>query len=337
MKSKLLLTTVLTLPCSAALAQSSVNIYGVLDAFTGRVATANAPQKTNVVNSGGLITSYYGFGGSEQLGGSLKAQFNLEGFYRIDTGEAGRFNNEAMFARSANVGMAGDFGLVRMGRVVNPLFLALGQINPFGPSTRLSPVINQMFTPFGGNATYGDTGWSNSIAYTSPTVHDTTVALQYSLGETPGQHNNNWAAVAKYVGTALSLTLGAQDVEFGTGIAATGPRQHSYLAAAAYDFKAVKLFASYSQHDTDISNRGGKILHAGFTVPTFQGIGRWMVAYSRLDEEATGKPDFHRDTAAIGYDHNVSPRTDLYSVLMRDKLSNGGHGNSLVAGIRHRY
>jgi predicted porin len=335
MKNKLLLP-LLALPF-AAHAQSSLLIYGVLDAFTGRMATANAPQKVNVVNSGGLITSYYGFGGSESLGGNLKANFALEGFYRLDTGEAGRFPNEAMFARAANVGFSGDWGLVRVGRVVNPLFVAIGQINPFGPSTRLSPVINQMFTALGGNATYGDTGWSNAFGYTSPTVYDTTVVAQYSLGETPGQHLNNWAAVAKYVGSALSITVGAQDVETGTGITVTGPKQRSYLAAAAYDFKVIKLFGAYSHHDTDVSKRSGKIRQAGVTVPTFQGLGRWMVAYSRLDERANGKPDFHRDTAAVGYDHNISPRTDLYSVFMYDKLSSGGKGNSLVAGIRHRY
>jgi predicted porin len=336
MKNKLVLAGLITLPC-AAMAQTMVNVYGVLDLFAGRNATASAPQKINAINSGGLITSYYGIGGSESLGGGLKANFALEGFFRADTGEAGRFPNEAMFARAANVGFSGDWGLVRAGRVVNPLFVAVGQINPFGPSTRLSPMVNQMFTVAGGNATFGDTGWSNAIGYTSPTVYDTTVVAQYSLGETPGQTNNNWAAVAKYVGPALAVTLGGQNVKTGTGITTAGPSQKTWLAAASYDFKAVKLFASYSHHDTELSNRTGRIRHGGLTVPVYRGLGRWMLAFSRLEETATGKADFHRDTAALGYDHNLSPRTDLYSVFMRDKLSTGGNGNTLVAGIRHRY
>ncbi|WP_395399991.1 porin [Pseudoduganella sp. UC29_106] len=336
MKNKLVLAGLLALPC-AAMAQTAINIYGVIDLFAGRNATASAPQSTPVLTSGGMITSYYGFGGSESLGNGLKANFALEGFYRADTGEAGRFPNEAMFARAANVGFSGDFGLVRMGRVVNPLFVAVGQINPFGPSTRLSPMINQMFTVAGGNATFGDTGWSNAIGYTSPTIHDTTVVAQYSLGETPGQTNNNWAAVAKYAGPTLAVTLGAQNVKTGTGITAAGPSQKTWLAAASYDFKAIKLFASYSHHDTDISNRTGRITHGGFTVPTYQGLGRWMFAVSRLEETASGRADFHRDTGAIGYDHNLSLRTDLYTVFMRDKLSTGSNGNTFVAGIRHRY
>jgi len=336
MKNKLVLAGLLTLPC-AAVAQTGINIYGVIDLFAGRNATASAPQSTPVLTSGGMITSYYGFGGSESLGNGLKANFALEGFYRADTGEAGRFPNEAMFARAANVGLGGDFGLVRLGRIGNPLFVAIGQINPFGPSTRLSPVIDQMFTVAGGNAAYGDTGWSNSINYTSPTFYDTTVIAQYSLGEVPGQHADNWSGLAKYVGQTLAVTLGGQNVKNGPGIVPAGPSQRTYMAAASYDLKMVRLFASYSYHDTEVSNRNDRIKHAGFTIPTYQGLGRIMVAYSRMNETATGKPDFHRDTYAAGYDHNISPRTDLYTVFLRDKLSPGSNGNTFVAGIRHRY
>ncbi|MTW11227.1 porin [Pseudoduganella eburnea] len=333
---KLLPAIALALPFAAS-AQSQVNIYGVVDAFTGRMATASAPQAMNVVNSGGMITSFYGFSGAEALGGGLKAQFQLEGFFRGDTGEGGRVNGEAMFARNANVGLAGQFGMVRLGRIGNPLFIAAGQINPFGPSTRLSPLINQIFTIPGGNATLGDTGWSNSIQYASNPVHDTTFIAQYSLGEQPGVHNNNWAAVAKYVGQELAVTLGAQDVRFGPGVSLTVPQQRTYLAAASYDFKAVKLYASYSHHSAKVSEREGHSVQAGFTVPAQGGAGRWMVSWSRLTEQAKIVPEFHRDTAAAGYDYNLSPRTDLYAVLMYDKISNAGKGNTYVGGLRHRF
>lgn len=333
---KLLPALALTLPFAAS-AQSQVNIYGVVDAYTGRMATASAPQSMDVVNSGGMITSYYGFSGMEDLGGGMKAQFQLEGFFRGDTGESGRFPGEAMFARNANVGLAGQFGIVRLGRIGNPLFIAAGQINPFGPSTRFSPLINQIFTTAGGNATLGDTGWSNAIQYAANPVHDTTFIAQYSLGEQPGAHNNNWAAVAKYVGKELALTLGAQNVRFGPGIAATVPEQRTYLAAGSYDFGPVKLYASYSDHHAKVSERKGHSVQAGFTVPTSGGAGRWMVAWSRLTEKATIVPEFHRDTASAGYDYNLSPRTDLYAVLMYDKISNAGKGNTYVGGIRHRF
>ncbi|WP_374580245.1 porin [Pseudoduganella sp.] len=333
---RLLPALALTLPFAAS-AQTQVSIYGVLDAFAGRTATASAPVAISAVNSGGMITSYYGFSGSEALGGGLKAQFQLEGFFRGDTGESGRFNGEPMFARNANVGLAGDFGTVRLGRIGNPLFIAAGQINPFGPSTRFSPLINQVFTAAGGNGTLGDTGWSNSIQYASHPVHDTTFIAQCSLGEQPGAHNNNWAGVAKYAGKELAVTLGAQNVRFGPGIGTANPAQRTYMAAASYDLKAVKLFASYTDHETKVSERDGHSVQAGFTVPTHGGLGRWMVAWSRMTEDAKNVAEFHRDTGALGYDYNLSPRTDVYAVVMYDKISNAGKGNTYIAGIRHRF
>lgn len=333
---KLLPALALTLPFAAS-AQTQVSIYGVVDAFAGRTATASAPQAVTGLTSGGMITSFYGFSGTESLGGGMKAQFQLEGFFRGDTGEAGRFPGEATFARNANVGLGGGFGLVRLGRIGNPLFVAAGQINPFGPSTRFSPLINQVFTAAGGNATLGDTGWSNSIQYASNPIYDTTFIAQYSLGEQTGAHNNNWAAVAKYVGKELAVTAGAQNVRFGPGLTAAAPAQRTYLAAASYDFKAIKLFASYTEHETKVSERDAHSVHAGFTVPSLGGAGRWMVAWSRLTEEAKAVPEFHRDTAAIGYDYNLSSRTDIYAVLMYDKISNAAKGNTYIGGIRHRF
>lgn len=129
---RLLPAITLILPFAAS-AQTQVTIYGVVDAFAGRTATASAPQAVNAVNSGGMITSYYGFSGTEALGGGLKAQFQIEGFFRGDTGEAGRFPGEAIFARNANVGLAGDFGLVRLGRIANPC------LSPPARSTRSGP------------------------------------------------------------------------------------------------------------------------------------------------------------------------------------------------------
>lgn len=334
--NRLLPTLALTLPLAAS-AQTQVSIYGVLDAFAGRTATASAPVAVSAVNSGGLITSYYGFSGSEALGGGMKAQFQIEGFFRGDTGESGRFPNEPLFSRNANIGLAGSFGTVRMGRIGNPLFIAAGQINPFGPSTRFSPLINQVFTAPGGNGTLGDTGWSNALQYASNPVNDTTFIAQYALGEQAGAHNNNWAGVAKYVGKELAVTLGAQNVRFGPGIAAATPAQRTYMAAASYDLKSVKLFASYTDHQTKVSERDGHSVQAGFTVPTHGGLGRWMVAWSRTTEDAKGVPEFHRDTGALGYDYNLSPRTDVYAIVMYDKISNAGKGNTYVAGIRHRF
>ncbi len=48
-----------------------------------------------------MTTSFLGFKGREDLGGGLAANFSLEHFLRADNGEAGRFNGDAFWARSA--------------------------------------------------------------------------------------------------------------------------------------------------------------------------------------------------------------------------------------------
>lgn len=84
MKKNLLALAALTLVSGAALAQSSVTLYGVADVGIGK----EAGQKTGMI-SGNLLnhtTSYIGFRGIEDLGGGLKAGFRLEQFINMENG-----------------------------------------------------------------------------------------------------------------------------------------------------------------------------------------------------------------------------------------------------------
>ena len=86
-------------------AQSQVSIYGTVDEYIGsvRTATPTTPAASSgVVNSGGMTTSYIGFRGTEDLGGDLKAIFNLESFLRTDVGTYGR-NDAALLTETAHV------------------------------------------------------------------------------------------------------------------------------------------------------------------------------------------------------------------------------------------
>lgn len=44
-----------------------------------------------------------------------------------------------------------------------------------------------------------------------------------------------------------------------------------------------------------------------------------------------------RNTLSLGYDHNLSKRTDVYLVGMRDKVENLSTGLSVSVGVRHRF
>mgnify|MGYP003693278233 FL=1 len=60
---------------------SSVQLYGLVDAYVGSMRRSDQLARTLAVNSNGMTTSYWGLRGSEDLGGGLKALFALESFF----------------------------------------------------------------------------------------------------------------------------------------------------------------------------------------------------------------------------------------------------------------
>ncbi len=44
-----------------------------------------------------------------------------------------------------------------------------------------------------------------------------------------------------------------------------------------------------------------------------------------------------RTTATLGYDFNLSKRTDVYAMYMNDRITNKSTGNSVGVGVRHRF
>jgi predicted porin len=112
-----------------AIAQSNVQVYGLIDAGVEAVDHANAAGNGVVrVISGGKNTSRWGFRGSEDLGGGLKAVYNLEGGILLDTGAA----DGALFKRQANVGLEGGFGRVVIGRSFTTTYDLVIKFDPLG-------------------------------------------------------------------------------------------------------------------------------------------------------------------------------------------------------------
>jgi predicted porin len=167
------------LPAFAS-AQSTIRLYGLTDIFLGQNKVAG--DSATVINSGGMSTSFWGVGGEEDLGGGLKAVFALEAFFRGDNGAAGRFNGDPFFARSAYVGVNGGLGQATLGRNTNPYFLSTIIFNPFGDSFVFSPMVLHTFLGSQLTQVRGDTGFSNSIRYTTPNFGGFKGDFAYSLG-----------------------------------------------------------------------------------------------------------------------------------------------------------
>src|SRR5665647_2881221 len=129
----------------AASAQSSVTLFGVVDAAVS-YGSGDVSNKTQLTNSG-YNSSRLGFRGVEDLGGGMSASFWLEAGLANDDGQgaATNSNNQASgagagvngrqgltFNRRSTVSLAGGWGELRLGRDYTPQFWNLTVFDPFG-------------------------------------------------------------------------------------------------------------------------------------------------------------------------------------------------------------
>jgi predicted porin len=150
-------TAVLGLVSSTAMAQSSVTLYGIVDAAVVHT-TKQAGGSKVAMDAGQMATSRWGMRGSEDLGGGLKANFGLEGTLVNDSGAAGN-----LFDRQATVGLSGGFGSVNLGRqnilgvdsigLADPISLAHAGTNPNVAFSALNNAVSvgDLYGSFGTN------------------------------------------------------------------------------------------------------------------------------------------------------------------------------------------
>lgn len=359
-KTQLALALIAVLATGSAMAQTSVTIGGIVDAFAGSLKNSGDAGSRAVVGSGGMSTSWFGFKAVEDLGGGLKAEMALTGFFQADTGTSGRFGGDNLFSRDANIGLSGGFGKVALGRNLAPNFLPTIISNPFGDSFTFSPLVVQGNVPSGNFAARtwtasnaGDTGWSNEIIYTTPDFSGFKANFHYQFGEVAGDTGRkNIGVNALYFHGPLALTAFYHDVKVanpnaGAIIDVTSSpfnfgsinRQKTYFVGGNYDLKVVKLYATYQQSDDDTTTfrtMKDRLYSLGLSAPI--GTGSVLVGYANTKRsgDLVGA-DLKRDTATIGYDYFVSKRTDLYAMLMSDKITNADRATSFGIGARHRF
>lgn len=331
-----IVATLLVTVAGTAAAQSSVQMYGVLDVWAGRSESSGSGPATRVANSGGLQTSFWGFAGTEDLGGGLKTIFALEGYILPDTGLGGRTATDALFARNAYVGLQGSAGELKLGRVLNPLFVATALSNPFGGSIRLGPLLMQAWLP-PSRTVYGDTSWDNAIVYTTPVVGGLKVATYVSLGETAlGTSAHNLGATTSYDHGPWFATVSGQRVRIGPGMASIGEtEQKTWFAGGSYNAGVAKVFASLGGSNNVAPDSHTRTGQAGVAVPA--GRGSVLLSWAQTRNSVPGLTDTRRNTGAVGYDYFASKRTDFYAVVQADKLSTANFAKTYAVGMRLKY
>lgn len=329
---------------AGAQAQSSVQIYGLIDLSAGQFQVAGAP-KVKRLDSGNRSTSYLGFRGTEDLGGGLKAGFTLDGFLLADSGGAGRVPGvDPHWARNANLSLSGGFGMLRVGRMGPTMFVSTLQFNSFGDSFGYSPSIRQYYALPHGTPLVGDSGWSNAIAYSMPRMGGLSATVMLAAGEgTATAKGPNKGAHLVYSSGPMAFTAAYQKVEaqgaLGRPISAFPgfSSQSAMQLGASYDAKFAKFFVQIGRIETQATREvETKNLQLSASIPV--GPGAILAAYGTSETTTAGvagKPE--SKILTLGYSHPMSKRTEIYAIGMRDQYTGKASGTTLAGGIRHTF
>jgi len=340
MKKALIALAILGLTGGAAVAQSSVTLFGVIDADMKYVKTGGLTVKK--LDSSGLNTSRIGVRGTEDLGGGLKAGFWLESQVDTDTGVAG--GGSAFWGRRATVSLTGDFGEVRLGR--NKTVSRL-HIEDFDPSafTGLGSV-SVLYSNLGsGNGTsFGRA--DNLASYSLPgNLGGFYGGVDLSAGEGTGTNKGQSARVGYKQGP-----LHVSGAYASTSNAADSSKFKLTSIGAAYDLGMVRPSLSYTE--SKYLARKQKVLTASLTAPLGQGQLWGSYSQAKTSGEAgfatVGTPKLF----ALGYVYNLSKRTALYTTFAQLKndgttrfalggapaaTANGQKSTGYDVGVRHSF
>jgi predicted porin len=354
MKKTLLALALTGAFASGAFAQN-VTLSGLVDAYVGSIQYSG-DKRVLALNSGGMTTSWWGISGTEDLGGGLKASFKLSSFFRVDSGSSGRFpGNESFFSRDASVALEGGFGKVTMGRALAPNFLPTVIFNSFGDSFAFSPLVVHANVPlFNGtgwpSANAGDTGWSNEIIYSTPNFSGFSANLHYQLGEVSGSSGKrNFGGNFLYFGGPFAVGGFVHSVRVNNPLPGTAgdvklgfSQQKAWMLSGKAGLGPANVFANYERtsHDGGIAGDADSKIWS-VSADLAAGSGKVLAAYANTKWTTTpitstlnGKK---RKTFSLGYDYVMSKRTDVYTVVMSDKITNANKGTTFALGMRHKF
>lgn len=197
MKKTLVVAAVTGLFASVAHAQSSVTLYGLIDAgvtYANNVRSANGSGNKWSATSGNINGSRWGLRGAEDLGGGLKAIFTLENGFNIMNGTNGQGGR--MFGRQAFVGLSSSqYGQLTLGRQYDEVVDFLGPLSLTGTGYGGTMAAH----PFDNDNLSNSFRINNSVKYSSANYNGFKFGGQYGFSNSSEFGNNRaWSAGASY-------------------------------------------------------------------------------------------------------------------------------------------
>jgi len=330
MKKSLLALAVLGAFAGAASAQSSVTIFGVVDAAARNVKNTGSGSVQQLA-SGGWNTSRLGFRGVEDLGGGLKAGFWLEHGINIDDGT--QASSTVFWNRRSTVSLMGNFGEVRLGRDYSPTFWQFVGFDVFNYGG-IGGISNVVYAPVAYSAAANagtaiinatNTALNSGAAGTRNVNNAVSYFLPSGIGGVYGQLTvaaPEGITSNKYTGGRVGYAGGPLDVAVmysQTNSPLNGEKLKVAGVGGSYNFGVAKVLAQYIQQKWTPAKQS--VWELATVVPL--GLGEIHASYvqSKLSGTAALDPQDAKQFA-LGYAYNLSKRTALYANIAR--LDNGG-------------
>ena len=341
MKKSLIALAILA-SSGAAMAQSNVSLYGIVD--LGLNSTNISGERVTGIESGlqSDSGSRFGLKGSEDLGSGLKANFVLESAFNADDGQG-----DGGFTRQAWLGLSGNFGEVRMGRQHTPTRQALEAVDPF--ALGLAGAIQNNWGVGFASEDGIEQRINNSVSYQLPKVVDgLSAVVAYGFGEQAGSSSAGsiYSLGAAYQVGAVNLQAVYENQNLDNTIVPDGKRT-SYLLGGTYEFGLAKAHVSYGETENKITGLGKEKIRnymIGVSAPVGPAgsvMASYVVNENRTFDDADSKQ------FAVGYQYDLSKRTNLYTSyahntndansVQRNVWGDAKSGNTYNVGLRHKF
>jgi predicted porin len=320
------LSAVAALCACTAFAQSDVQLYGRVDLGLRYESAEHLP--TTQMDSG--TYSAIGFKGQEDLGGGLKAFFQME--HRIDASTGANKSTESFFNDISVIGLSGHFGTVRLGRSDNTFDLAADP-DAFGGD----------YVGGRGNRRAGaDEKWNNGVMYFTPEMHgfQAVVGTAFAEGaESAGARlKNPVAAALLYKNSRLSASVGYMQ---------RANQDKVVGGSATYDLGFAKTFLTVAHNNgkgnaaqiMDGEQDGKRSTYdLGVAIPVgAAGSVRAKYNFDRKNLKATAGALTKTHDLGLGYWHHLSQRTQLYVTGNVEKIEGYKTTRAMDMGIVHNF
>ena len=306
-------------------ASAQVTLYGKMDAGVSSSTTDGAVNQGAVFGSGNYETSRIGVKGSSDIAGGVKGMFQVEGKLGATDGS---FSN---FGRVANLGLAGSFGTVQVGRMWTPYDNAFNDALEYNGFSAMGSAFYG--GAHGDNGMDGSGGSKNGFQYTTPAMGGLNAVVMYGSNAdatTTTSATNYMSLGVNYANGPLSVNLATEKVTTGVHnvVAAgdtkaaglglestTGSYTNAWILAASYNLGVATVFAAAEGATAD-GFVAGSAKDTGTSVGVSIPVNKATTAalgYATESTTLSGSSDGKKTSTGVQVVYNWNAATAIYA------------------------